>query len=115
MDYKGKFLEDKFVSNITKFKKNGNYIDICSNTDDVDTLSNSIDIESSVFSAGNSQAFTANSKSIPTPTSTEGSDQSTAELGNSRRAFVPSGPSGEVEDIRRGVQMDGSKDWEDGE
>ena len=29
MEYKGKFLEDKFVSNITKFKKKGNYIDIC--------------------------------------------------------------------------------------
>ena len=31
MEYKGKFLEDKFVSNLTKFKKNGNYIDICGN------------------------------------------------------------------------------------
>ena len=48
MDYKGKFLEDKFVSNITKFKKNGTYIDICSNRDSfniTETLENKSDFK----------------------------------------------------------------------
>ena len=48
MDYKGKFLEDKFVSNITKFKKNGNYIDICINRNSfniTETLENKSDFK----------------------------------------------------------------------